>query len=128
MFTTGAFFGAAIAGPTGDYLGRRGTIVVGSIIFCLGGGLQTGAQNIHYLWAGRFLAGLGVGFLVMVGHQINATGHATNSLPDCANVSSRTRPPKYSRPNHVPTAAHAGCWRLDRSMDLLRHLCRYHEQ
>lgn len=66
MFTTGAFFGAAFAGPCGDYLGRRWTIVVGAIIFCLGGGLQTGAENIGYLYSGRFLAGLGVGFLVMI--------------------------------------------------------------
>ncbi|PGH27372.1 hypothetical protein AJ80_00850 [Polytolypa hystricis UAMH7299] len=66
MFTTGAFFGAALAGPSGDYLGRRMTIVIGSVIFVLGGGLQTGAQNIQYLWSGRFLAGLGVGFLVMI--------------------------------------------------------------
>lgn len=66
MFTTGAFFGAAIAGPSGDWLGRRATIMIGALIFCLGGGLQTGAENIRYLWSGRFLAGLGVGFLVMI--------------------------------------------------------------
>ena len=66
MFTTGAFFGAALAGPSGDYLGRRATILIGAIIFCLGGGLQTGAETIHFLWSGRFLAGLGVGFLVMI--------------------------------------------------------------
>jgi MFS family permease len=66
MFTTGAFFGAALAGPCGDYLGRRATILTGALIFCLGGGLQTGAMTIHYLWSGRFLAGLGVGFLVMI--------------------------------------------------------------
>lgn len=66
MFTTGAFFGAALAGPSGDWLGRRLTIVVGAIIFCLGGGLQTGAQNIGFLYSGRFFAGLGVGFLVMI--------------------------------------------------------------
>ncbi len=57
MFTTGAFFGAAFAGPFGDWLGRRATIAMGAFIFCLGGGLQTGAQNISFLWAGRFLAG-----------------------------------------------------------------------
>jgi MFS family permease len=67
MFTTGAFFGAALAGPCGDYTGRRITIMVGALVFILGGGLQTGAENISYLWAGRFLAGLGVGFLVMIG-------------------------------------------------------------
>jgi len=66
MFTTGAFFGAMFGGPSGDYLGRRMTIVVGGAIFILGGALQTGAENVGYLWSGRFLAGLGVGFLVMI--------------------------------------------------------------
>ncbi|KAK5457160.1 hypothetical protein LTS15_004941 [Exophiala xenobiotica] len=66
MFTTGAFFGAGLAGISGDILGRRMTITIGAVIFCLGGGLQTGAENIHFLWSGRFLAGLGVGFLVMI--------------------------------------------------------------
>jgi MFS family permease len=32
----------------------------------VGGCLQTGAQAISYLWAGRFLAGVGVGFLTMI--------------------------------------------------------------
>jgi sugar porter (SP) family MFS transporter len=66
MFTTGAFFGAFGGGPSGDFLGRRWTITIGAIIFTLGGALQTGGQNLHFLWAGRFLAGLGVGFLVMI--------------------------------------------------------------
>ncbi|EXJ95292.1 hypothetical protein A1O1_00412 [Capronia coronata CBS 617.96] len=66
MFTTGAFFGSGFGGPSGDYLGRRWTITLGAVIFILGGSLQTGAQSIHFLYAGRFLAGLGVGFLVMV--------------------------------------------------------------
>ncbi|RJE24268.1 transporter [Aspergillus sclerotialis] len=66
MFTAGAFFGAGFAGPTGDYFGRRWTITIGCIIFCLGGGLQTGAQTLDYLYSGRFLAGLGVGFLTMM--------------------------------------------------------------
>jgi MFS family permease len=59
MFTAGAFFGAGFAGPTGDYLGRRWTIAIGCLVFCLGGGLQTGAQTIAYLYTGRFFAGLG---------------------------------------------------------------------
>ena len=66
LFTGGAFFGAGFASPTADYLGRRWTIVIGSIIFALGGALQTGAPTIKYLQAGRFLAGLGVGFLTMI--------------------------------------------------------------
>ena len=59
MFTTGAFFGAAVAGPIGDYCGRRFTIAIGAPVFCLGGGLQTGAQTLDYLYSGRFFAGLG---------------------------------------------------------------------
>ncbi|PSS20491.1 hypothetical protein M430DRAFT_120301 [Amorphotheca resinae ATCC 22711] len=66
FFTGGAFCGAGLAGPCGDKLGRRWTIIIGCMIYLLGGGFQTGAQNLNYLWAGRWLAGLGVGFLVMI--------------------------------------------------------------
>lgn len=59
MFTTGAFFGAGFAGPSGDYLGRKKTISLGCLLFCLGGGLQTGARNLGFLYSGRFFAGLG---------------------------------------------------------------------
>lgn len=37
VFTGGAFFGAIFAGPLGDYAGRKTTILVGAIIFLLGG-------------------------------------------------------------------------------------------
>ena len=40
--------------------------MAGAIIFLLGGALQTGAQNLGYLYAGRAIAGFGVGFLVMI--------------------------------------------------------------
>lgn len=66
LFTGGAFFGAFFAGPAGDRLGRRWTIFLGSIIFIIGGVFQTAAQTIHWLWGGRAIAGLGVGFLVMI--------------------------------------------------------------
>ena len=66
LFTGGAFFGAFFAGPAGDYLGRRLTIMLGALIFLLGGAIQTAAQNLHYLYAGRAIAGLGVGFLTMI--------------------------------------------------------------
>ena len=69
LFTGGAFFGAMFAGPAGDRFGRRITILIGALIFILGGGLQTGAQTLHYLWAGRCISGLGVGFLVMVSYR-----------------------------------------------------------
>ncbi|KAI1501476.1 MFS transporter [Biscogniauxia marginata] len=66
LFTGGAFFGAFFAGPAGDRLGRRLTIMLGAVIFILGGAIQTAAQTIDYLYAGRAIAGLGVGFLTMI--------------------------------------------------------------
>ncbi|KAK3074402.1 hypothetical protein LTR53_003196 [Teratosphaeriaceae sp. CCFEE 6253] len=66
VFTGGAFCGAGFAGPVGDWLGRKKTILMGALIFIVGGGLQTGARSLAYLYAGRAIAGLGVGFLVMI--------------------------------------------------------------
>lgn len=44
--------------------------MIGAVIFCLGGALQAGAQtgghHLGYFYAGRAVAGLGVGFLVMI--------------------------------------------------------------
>lgn len=40
--------------------------MIGALIFCLGGGLQTGAQTINYLYSGRAFAGVGVGFTTMI--------------------------------------------------------------
>lgn len=59
VFTGGAFIGAFLAGPTGDMLGRKLTILTGASVFCLGGALQTGAQTINYMYTGRALAGIG---------------------------------------------------------------------
>lgn len=66
LFTGGAFFGAFFAGYTGDWLGRRWTIFIGALIFIVGGALQTAAQSYAYMYGGRALAGLGVGFLTMI--------------------------------------------------------------
>jgi MFS family permease len=59
LFTAGAFLGAGLAGPSGDWIGRRWTIGTGAFIFTVGGSLQTSAENISFLWGGRFLAGVG---------------------------------------------------------------------
>lgn len=40
--------------------------MTGAIIFCLGGTLQTAAQNLSFLYSGRLIAGVGVGVMVMI--------------------------------------------------------------
>ncbi|GFF56537.1 hypothetical protein IFM58399_10339 [Aspergillus lentulus] len=65
VFTGGAFFSAVVAGIAANRLGRHWTIILGSLIFCLGGALHTSAKNLRCLYSGQLIAGLGVGVLVM---------------------------------------------------------------
>ncbi|KAG9252710.1 general substrate transporter [Emericellopsis atlantica] len=66
LLTAGAFVGAGLAATTSDFLGRRVTIGTGGLVFCLGGALQTGAENYSYVIGGRFISGCGVGILTMI--------------------------------------------------------------
>jgi MFS family permease len=64
LFTGGCFTGALGAGFS-DRLGRRGTILMACCIFVVGGTIQTAGVTIGMLYAGRFIAGIGVGFLTV---------------------------------------------------------------
>ncbi|KAI0882436.1 sugar transporter-domain-containing protein [Annulohypoxylon maeteangense] len=59
----GALVSSLIVGRVGDIIGRRRTILYGSIIFFVGGALQTFAANMPMMMLGRVIAGLGVGSL-----------------------------------------------------------------
>ena len=53
-------------GSLADAIGRRASILAGCIVFLLGGTIQDSAQSIHYMYGGRFLAGMGIGMLAML--------------------------------------------------------------
>ena len=57
LLLLGAFFSCPVAGILADRIGRRKAIIAGCVVFLLGGALQTGAQNIDMMMAGRFFAG-----------------------------------------------------------------------
>ncbi|KAJ6585908.1 general substrate transporter [Mycena capillaripes] len=59
----GAFFGMIPVAYAADLLGRRITIQIGAAVYIFGGALQTGAQNMDMMLAGRFFAGFGVGIM-----------------------------------------------------------------
>lgn len=59
----GAFISSLTVGRIGDILGRRKTILYGSMIFFVGGALQTFATSMAMMMVGRIIAGLGVGML-----------------------------------------------------------------
>ncbi|KAI0423447.1 arabinose-proton symporter [Xylaria sp. FL1042] len=63
----GAFLGALNQGWLADKISRRRSILVAVAIFLFGSALQTGAMNYDTLVAGRFVGGIGIGMLAMVG-------------------------------------------------------------
>lgn len=63
ILEVGAFISSLAVGRIGDIIGRRKTILYGSIIFFIGGLLQTIATDMGMMMAGRIIAGFGVGML-----------------------------------------------------------------
>lgn len=61
-----SLIGAAAAGRTSDWIGRRYTMVLAGIIFFIGAILMGFATNYAFLMFGRFIAGLGVGYALMI--------------------------------------------------------------
>ncbi|KAI3446459.1 hypothetical protein Pfo_003124 [Paulownia fortunei] len=58
--------GSAVAGRTSDWIGRRYTIIIASAIFFLGALLMGFATNYAFLMVGRFVAGIGMGYALMI--------------------------------------------------------------
>lgn len=54
ILSAGTFFGALMAAPSGDQLGRRISLIIAVAIFALGVLLQTVAMALPILVAGRY--------------------------------------------------------------------------
>lgn len=61
-----SLIGSGLAGRTSDWIGRRYTIVFAGAIFFLGAILMGFATNYAFLMVGRFVAGIGVGYALMI--------------------------------------------------------------
>ncbi|KAI4376041.1 hypothetical protein MLD38_013840 [Melastoma candidum] len=61
-----ALIGAAAAGRTSDWIGRRFTMVLAGSIFLVGALVMGFAFNYGFLMFGRFIAGIGVGYAMMI--------------------------------------------------------------
>lgn len=66
ILSAGTFFGALIAGDIAEFIGRKWTVVVGCLIYIVGVVIQVAttpnSSALGTMVAGRFVAGLGVGF------------------------------------------------------------------
>ncbi|KAF8032290.1 hypothetical protein BT93_D1263 [Corymbia citriodora subsp. variegata] len=61
-----SLLGSAVAGRTSDWVGRRYTMVIAGAIFFSGAILMGFAPNYAFLMFGRFIAGIGVGYALMI--------------------------------------------------------------
>ncbi|RWR74274.1 sugar transport protein [Cinnamomum micranthum f. kanehirae] len=61
-----SLIGSCAAGRTSDWLGRKLTIVYAAVIFFVGALMMGFATNYAFLMAGRFVAGVGVGYALMI--------------------------------------------------------------
>jgi len=69
VYQAGAFFGSLLAYVSGFYLGRRKSLWLFSSIFMVGAGIMldaSGANGLGPIYAGRVLAGVGVGGCSMI--------------------------------------------------------------
>ncbi|KAJ7886168.1 monosaccharide importer [Mycena olivaceomarginata] len=62
ILSAGTFFGALLAFPMGQYVGRKWGIVASCVVFALGVGLQLDTKWTTFV-VGRVIAGLGVGLV-----------------------------------------------------------------
>ncbi|KAK8859324.1 quinate permease [Apiospora arundinis] len=61
-FQAGCFFGALVTFPIAEKFGRRLAIILASLVFLLGATLMTASHgNLNLIYAGRAIAGLGIG-------------------------------------------------------------------
>ncbi|PIN09274.1 putative transporter (major facilitator superfamily) [Handroanthus impetiginosus] len=66
IFSLYSLIGSTIAGRTSDGIGRRLTIVFAGAIFFIGALLMGFATNYAFLMVGRLVAGIGVGYALMI--------------------------------------------------------------
>ncbi|KAF1987019.1 general substrate transporter [Aulographum hederae CBS 113979] len=69
VYQAGAFFGSLFAYVSSYFLGRKKSLYIFSLVFLLGAGLMlgaTGERGLGLIYAGRVLAGIGVGGASMI--------------------------------------------------------------
>jgi MFS family permease len=61
LMPAGAVVGALLLSPANEYLGRRGAIILSTILYTVGAALEAGAVNYAMMLSGRLVLGLGIG-------------------------------------------------------------------
>ncbi|KAK7742198.1 hypothetical protein SLS62_010787 [Diatrype stigma] len=65
MYSLGALMAIPFIPTVSQYLGRRWTILTGSLLLCFGAGLQAGSTNVRMFLASRWVLGFGIPFAIV---------------------------------------------------------------
>ena len=65
MYSLGALMAIPFIPTVSQYLGRRYTILLASLIMCMGAGLQAGSRNSDMFLASRWVLGFGIPFAIV---------------------------------------------------------------
>jgi sugar porter (SP) family MFS transporter len=65
MYSLGALMSIPFIPTVSQYLGRRWTILVASLVMCLGAALQAGSVNVDMFLASRWVLGFGIPFAIV---------------------------------------------------------------
>jgi MFS family permease len=91
----GSFAGSLLTGAfLADRLGRRNTILLGSLIFTIGVAISTAANNVIALVAGPVINGLGNGCLAMMVRFERNVGKLSNTEMQVPLYQSEIAPPQ----------------------------------
>lgn len=81
LLSIGTLFGALIAAPIADWIGRKKSIIVWCGIFSVGIIVQISATDKWYqVMMGRFVAGLGVGALSLLVPMYQVSSNSRNHI------------------------------------------------
>lgn len=80
MYSLGALMAIPFVPTVSQYLGRRWSIVVGSLILCMGAGLQAGSRNTDMFLASRWVLGFGIPFAIVNGSSLIAELSCTYNI------------------------------------------------
>ena len=117
LLSIGTLFGALIAAPIADFIGRKNSIIVWCGIFSIGIIVQIAATDKWYeIMMGRFVAGLGVGALSLLVpmYQVCIPAVFCGWKGRFNGCTGRNRSSPYSRCAHLNVPADDYFWNFPR--------------